>query len=138
MADARATNPLVEQFRRGGVARDLRLMAAQGLLPLAPADLVELWSDLVRDADEGVRGAAAQSLAGLPAQEFLPIAKDRSTSGGVLNWVLRGRPEPELRAAAAPHRLSVRSPVPCTSTRDGSGTDDVSRAVPPIRPTSAG
>jgi len=32
MAETRATNPLVAQFRRGGVARDLRLMAAQGLL----------------------------------------------------------------------------------------------------------
>ena len=38
MTDARATNPLVEQFRRGGVARDLRLMAAQGLLPYAATD----------------------------------------------------------------------------------------------------
>jgi len=42
MSEARATNPLVEQFRRGGVARDLRLMAAQGLLPLKPEDLVEI------------------------------------------------------------------------------------------------
>ena len=58
MADARVTNPLVEQFRRGGVARDLRLMAAQGLLPLKPEDLLELWTDLLRDADADVRSAA--------------------------------------------------------------------------------
>ena len=31
MAD-RAVNPFVEQFRKGGVPRDLRLMAAQGAL----------------------------------------------------------------------------------------------------------
>ena len=37
---------------------------------------------------------------------------------------------PELNAAAAPHRLSVRSPVPCTSTRDRSGTDAVRIVVP--------
>jgi len=42
MADTRPTNPLVDQFRRGGVPRDLRLMAAQGLLPLKPEDLVEM------------------------------------------------------------------------------------------------
>ena len=29
MAEARAVNPLVEQFRQGRVPRDLRLMAAQ-------------------------------------------------------------------------------------------------------------
>jgi len=34
MADTRVTNPLVEQFRRGAVPKDLRLFAAQGLLPL--------------------------------------------------------------------------------------------------------
>ena len=54
MSEARPTNPLVEQFRRGGVARDLRLMAAQGLLPLKPEDLLELWTDLAVDPDEGV------------------------------------------------------------------------------------
>ena len=34
MADSRVSNPLVEQFRRGGVPRELRLMAAQGALQL--------------------------------------------------------------------------------------------------------
>ena len=33
MADARQSNPLVEQFRQGMVPRDLRLMAAQGMEP---------------------------------------------------------------------------------------------------------
>jgi hypothetical protein len=100
MPEARVTNPLVEQFRRGGTARDLRLMAAQGLLPLAPADLVELWSDLVRDPDEAIRSAAADSLTALPVEECLPIAKDRSTPGAVLAWVVTHRQERELREAA--------------------------------------
>ena len=54
MAEARPTNPLVQQFRRGGVPRELRLMAAQGLLPLKPEDLLELWTGLVADTDEAV------------------------------------------------------------------------------------
>ena len=62
MAETRATNPLIEQFRRGGVPRDLRLMAAQGLLPLKPEDVVELWVDLLGDPDEGIRDAARRSL----------------------------------------------------------------------------
>lgn len=33
-------SPLVEQFRRGGVTRDVRLTAAVGLLPLKPMDQV--------------------------------------------------------------------------------------------------
>ena len=97
MADARPTNPLVEQFRRGGVARDLRLMAAQGLLPLKPEDLLELWTGLVHDPDEAVREAADKSLASFPAAELQPILKSRDTSAEVLSWALTHRAEQELR-----------------------------------------
>jgi len=99
MAEARATNPLVAQFKRGGVARDLRLMAAQGLLPLKPEDLLELWTGLVADSDEGVRVAAKDSLTKFPAPEFLPILKNRDTPVAVLAWAVGNRAEPELREA---------------------------------------
>ncbi|HEX9188621.1 MAG TPA: HEAT repeat domain-containing protein [Vicinamibacteria bacterium] len=100
MADTRPTNPLVEQFRRGGVARDLRLMAAQGLLPLKPEDLLELWTGLVGDDDEGVRSAAGSSLASFPAAELVPILKSRDTPAAVLSWAVTHRREQELREAA--------------------------------------
>ena len=100
MSEARPTNPLVEQFRRGGVARELRLMAAQGLLPLKPEDLLELWTDLVSDPDEGVRAAAEKSLASFPAAELQPILKSRDTPAGVLAWAVAHRTEHELREAA--------------------------------------
>ena len=100
MSETRATNPLVLQFRRGGVARDLRLMAAQGLLPLTPEDLFDLWTGLVTDADETVRAAAEKSLNEYSAAEFLPIVKNRATPVPVLTWAARRRAEPELREAA--------------------------------------
>ena len=100
MAEARVTNPLVEQFRRGGVARDLRLMAAQGLLPLKSEDLLELWCHLVNDGDEGVRSAAASSLGSFAAAELLPVLKNRDTPPPVLAWAATHRSERELREAA--------------------------------------
>jgi hypothetical protein len=100
MAEARPTNPLVEQFRRGGVARDLRLMAAQGLLPLKPEDLLELWTDLVSDPDEGVRSAADKSLSSFSAEELQPILKSRATPASVLSWAVTHRSEHELREVA--------------------------------------
>jgi len=99
MAESRATNPLVLQFRRGGVARDLRLMAAQGLLPLKPEDLLELWTSLVSDTDEAIRTAAEGSLTAFPAAELLPILKSRDTPVPVLAWAVSKRAEPELREA---------------------------------------
>jgi hypothetical protein len=98
MAGARVVNPLVEQFRRGGVARELRLMAAQGALPLKPEDLVEMWTDLVQDGDEAVRAAAEHSLREFAETEFLPILKSRETPAAVLIWAVTHRPERELRA----------------------------------------
>lgn len=99
MSEARIPNPLVEQFRRGGVPPDLRLMAAQGALPLKPTDLVELLVLLSGDRDENVATTAAATLEARQATELLPLFKDRATPAEVLEWGLRRRPESELREA---------------------------------------
>ncbi len=95
----RATNPLVDQFRTGGVPRELRLMAAQGALPLKPADLLELLQILLADADGAVRQTAQATLAAHPVAEMLPILKDRETPPALLAWALTHRAERELREA---------------------------------------
>ncbi|MCU0241535.1 MAG: hypothetical protein MUF51_03825, partial [Vicinamibacteria bacterium] len=99
MAEARVANPLVEQFYKGRVPRELRLMAAQGALPLKTADLSELLLYLRTDPDEEISQTAAQSLIALPAQEVLALAHDRGTVPAVLAWILADRSEHELRAA---------------------------------------
>jgi hypothetical protein len=99
MAEARVPNPLVAQFRRGGIPKDLRLIAAQGALPLKPEDLVELLHLLLSDREEVVRNAAADSLAARPVEELLPLFKDRSTPPQVLAWGLVQRAERDLREA---------------------------------------
>jgi hypothetical protein len=93
----RSSNPFVDQFRRGGVPRELRLMAAQGALPLKPADFIELLHHLLKDADEEIRGTAGKTLTGLPADELKPLLKDRETPPDVLAWGLAARDEQELR-----------------------------------------
>jgi len=93
----RSANPFVDQFRRGGVPRDLRLMAAQGALPLKPADFIELLHHLLKDTDHEIRGTATQTLAALPVDELRPILKDRDTPPEVLAWGFTEREEQELR-----------------------------------------
>ena len=97
MAETRITNSLVAQFRKGRVPLELRQIAAQGALPLKPADLVELLVFLLHDDDSGVRDAATASLSGIAAEELQPILKDRSTPSGILTWALLARQEKELR-----------------------------------------
>lgn len=96
---ARAVNPLVEQFRQGRVPRDLRLMAAEGALPLGPADLADLLEFLLHDVDAEIRDKAATTLSAVPADEMRPLAKDRSSAPGLLGWILVHREERELREA---------------------------------------
>jgi hypothetical protein len=100
MSEARVTNPLVDQFRKGGVPKDLRLMAAEGALPLKPEDLLEMWTDLVHDPESTVKEAATKSISTFAATEFLPILKSRETPPAVLAWAVTHRTERELREAA--------------------------------------
>src|SRR5688572_7429968 len=94
--EARILNPLVEQFMKGTVPRELRLLGAQGALPLKPADIVELLFILTTDPDETVRETAGKSLTAFPSEELVPIVKDKLTPPGVLGWVLVGRKEREV------------------------------------------
>ena len=100
MGEGRAVNPLVDQFRRGSVPRELRLMAAQGLLPLNPVDFTELLQHLLSDSDEAIRDTAGSTLGAIPESEMLALAGDRDTPIGVLAWAIANRPEPEIREAA--------------------------------------
>jgi hypothetical protein len=100
MSESRATNPLVDQFRKGGVPKELRRMAAQGALPLKPEDLIELLTDLTSDSDRAVQDAARKSLAEFPAAELVPIARSRDTPPKVLTWIVTFRPEKEIREVA--------------------------------------
>jgi hypothetical protein len=100
MGEGRATNPLVDQFRRGSVPRELRLMAAQGLLPLNPVDFTDLLQLLLSDSDEQIRDTAGATLAAIPEPEMLALARDRDTPPGVLAWAVANRPEKEVRETA--------------------------------------
>ena len=78
------SSPLVTQFRRGGVSRDVRLTAASGALPLSPADQVELLFLLTRDRDDEVSQQAETSLHALDAASLVSVLKEEATSVDVL------------------------------------------------------
>lgn len=58
---------MLDFFRRGEVARDVRLMAAQGALAPRPMEQLGLLMLLSADGDAEVRDTAEQTLQGLPA-----------------------------------------------------------------------
>lgn len=59
--------PLLDFFRRGEVARDVRLLAAQGSIAPRPLEQLGLLMILSGDADSEIRATAESTLAVLPA-----------------------------------------------------------------------
>ncbi len=78
------SSPLVTQFRRGGVSKDVRMTAATGALPLSPADQIELLFLLTRDSDDGVSAQASTSLEAMDEASLISVLKEVSTPEDVL------------------------------------------------------
>ncbi len=65
--DCGVRTPLLEFFRRGEVARDVRLYAAQGALAPRALEQLALLAILTADADPEIARAAEATLAAIPA-----------------------------------------------------------------------
>jgi len=64
--DAGLRTPLLDFFRRGEVARDVRLLAAQGAVAPRPLEQLGILMILTGDADSEIRDIANATLALLP------------------------------------------------------------------------
>jgi hypothetical protein len=67
----------------------LRMMAAKGLVPLGPSDMVGALFLLTYDADEKVREAAQKTAAGLPDKILGVALRDESVKAPALGYFLR-------------------------------------------------
>jgi hypothetical protein len=92
-------SPLIEQFRKGGVSRDVRLTAAAGVLPLTPSDQVELLLLLTFDRDEEIRGKAEGSLQEVPPDDLSGVLRERGTNPKALHFFGLRLDAPELMQA---------------------------------------
>ncbi len=81
------SSPLVNQFKKGGISRDVRMTAASGALPLTPFDQVELLFLLTRDSDEDVSKTAQKSLLGVSPQALAMVLKDPEVPADALAFL---------------------------------------------------
>lgn len=93
------SSPLVNQFKKGGISRDVRLTAASGALPLTPFDQLELLFLLTRDKDEEVGKKAAASLRALPPSDLAHVLKDPSLPADALGFFGEHTREEEVQQA---------------------------------------
>ena len=68
MAEAGLRTPLLDFFRRGEVARDVRMLAAQGAIAPRPLEQLGLLMLLSSDADSEIRDTAEHTLQALPTE----------------------------------------------------------------------
>jgi hypothetical protein len=66
----------------------LRMMAAKGLVPLSPSDLVGALFMLTFDAEVSIRETAAKTAGGLPDRIVSSAARDEGLKPPVLGWLL--------------------------------------------------
>jgi hypothetical protein len=66
--DAGLRTPLLDFFKRGEVARDVRLLAAQGAIAPRPLEQLGLLMLLTEDADPEIRDTAVRTLARIPEE----------------------------------------------------------------------
>lgn len=115
--------PLLDFFRRGEVARDVRLLAAQGVLAPRALEQLALLAWLVDDGDAEVASAAAATLDAIP-RAALSSFLARSDVPSELRAFFAGRGiEPAATASDGEGPLVDASPGP--EPRDG-GEDEES------------
>jgi hypothetical protein len=69
MSDPGIRTPLVDFFRRGEVARDARMLAAQGALATRPLEQLALLVLLHDDTDADIAATARETIAALPVDQ---------------------------------------------------------------------
>jgi len=92
---------VLEFFKRGRVARDIRLIAAQGAAEAGAIEQVAILVHLTRDDDEEVAGAARATLARIPRSGIEAVLASAEVPNEVRNHaaLISGEPEPVGGAA---------------------------------------
>jgi hypothetical protein len=93
-----ATAALVEQIRKGEANRNLLMMAADGLLPVPPSELIPIQVELTRHPDGEVADKAGQSLRSVEPRLVVEFIKE-SAPLPVLNYLALESDDPKILGA---------------------------------------
>ncbi len=105
-----APTPLLDFFRRGEVARDVRLLAAEGGLATRPAEQLAILALLTEDADPAVQQLANQTLARIPPGALSAFLA-RSSTPTALREFFAARGIQPAAAPVAPADEAAEAPL---------------------------
>jgi hypothetical protein len=99
--DALYRTPLLDCFRRGEVAPDIRMMAAQGVLAPRAHEQLGLLVLLSDDPDAGIRAETEATLARIPRLDLARFLGRPDVAGEILDFFVRRGIEPVPSEAPA-------------------------------------
>jgi hypothetical protein len=116
-------SPLLDFFKRGEVAKDVRLLAASGALAPRAHEQVALLAILTEDADPEVRGVAEATLASIPAASLSGFLGRSDVSEGLRDFFRARGIEPTLGGVAGDDPLVDTDPGPGAEIAEGEEGD---------------
>jgi hypothetical protein len=129
--DLAVRSPLIDFFKRGEVARDVRLLAARGVLAPRAQEQLALLAMLTEDGESEIRGAAEATLAAIPNDSLAAFLGRSDVPDGLRDFFrLRGiEPVPGQEATDEP-LIDAGGPSPEKESADAAGEaegDDAAR-----------
>lgn len=118
-----SSSPLLDTFKRGEVNRELKLLAAQGVVAPRAEEQLELLVMLANDSDAEVAATADQTLAAVPSQELARL--------------LAGDVSPDVRARLAAKGIQPAAAAPQGDAPLVDASPEVQEAPPDEDPQSA-
>ena len=116
-----AAAPLLDFFRRGEVARDVRLLAARGVLAPRAHEQVAILVLLADDRDEEIRATASQTIDSIPPDAFRGFLGRSDVPLGVREFFAQRGIFPTGVLAVADDRPLVEADAPVD---EEAGADD--------------
>ena len=90
------TTVLIDQIRSGTAASNIKLFAAQGLIPIPQDDLIPLQILLRKDSDAAISSAARTSLLKVAEDTWIRLVEKKDPSRDVLYFCLEQPSFPEI------------------------------------------
>ena len=87
MIDPGIRTPLVDSFRKGEVAKDVRLQAAQGTMAPRAVEQLALLLILTEDAEPDIRETAAATLKAIPRSALEGLSARTDVPGEMRRWL---------------------------------------------------
>lgn len=125
--DSLYRTPLLDCFRRGEVAPDVRMLAAQGLLAPRAHEQLALLVLLADDADPAIRAAAESTLTRIPQPELARFLGRSDVAPDIREFFARRGIQPEAsdeRSSDAPLLDAEAGTEVGTNAADAGGGED--------------